>query len=370
MKKILYSLVVMIFVLMPLLCGCHEHEAGKWVIKVEPTCSKEGKQVLECIKCGKEMKSESIEKLEHNLSDWIVESAPTCEKYGVNKKVCFTCNESVEYMKIESTGHEYVSDSLACIYCNQTMPEYKSIKDYQNICSYVNGVYYYNSSETSIAINLDSFNTSNIKFGFSSSVRHIRIIGNVNETYNNIRFVVEPSNLGVTIDFINTNIISSDTIIKSNSPYDLNINFYGTRNSLITRDGEDGDNGPYIGRDASNGSSSYDVINTFSRVSILCESNLVIRGGNGGNGGHGRSDAALPLVGGDGGNGGNGGSGIIANEIILSLINGCTRENIKISGGAAGLGGDGGAGGFYCSDGTDGKDGVPGKATSVSITYK
>lgn len=370
MKKTLNIVLIAIIACILVSCNKHEHQGGEWQVIEEPTCSKAGKKVQFCLECGEEVNSVSLSKLEHKLSDWEMDTPVTCTKNGLNKKTCLVCNEIVRYEKVESTGHKYVYNSLECINCNETMKEYTSFQDYMTHCSYYNGTYEYTSTEISFVINLNSFHMEDITYLFPSNIKYVRIVGNADQTYNNVRFVVDPSSSGITLDFVNVNIYSTNTIITNNNKNDLRIGFYGTKNSLITKDGVRGADGPYIGRDAENGTSSSNVIDTFSTVSIECASNVIIKGGKGGDGGNGRSDSFAPLVGGDGGNGGNGGTGIVARDIIISFLSGYTKNNITITGGAAGTGGNGGEGGLFADDGDDGISGTSGKATSVAITYK
>ena len=44
---------------------------------------------------------------EHEFGKWIVDLEPTCDSIGVNYRVCAKCNE-IEYDYIEKTNHEYV----------------------------------------------------------------------------------------------------------------------------------------------------------------------------------------------------------------------------------------------------------------------
>lgn len=82
------------------------HEFGAWYVTEQPTCSKEGKQVRECKKCGKE-ESEPLAKSEHEYRKTVLKE-PTCEEDGLKESHCLRegCTEKKEE-KMQKLEHKY-----------------------------------------------------------------------------------------------------------------------------------------------------------------------------------------------------------------------------------------------------------------------
>ena len=48
------------------------HKFGKWIERTKSTCTENGEEVRQCLKCGKK-ETRAIKKIGHNFSDWRIE---------------------------------------------------------------------------------------------------------------------------------------------------------------------------------------------------------------------------------------------------------------------------------------------------------
>ena len=93
MKKILILTLcfLMCFItLTPTAFAKCSHKNTKWETLQEATCTKAGKRVKLCTKCGKSLKTETIKKKNHTLKRYIKKA--TCTSNGLNWERCSRCN--------------------------------------------------------------------------------------------------------------------------------------------------------------------------------------------------------------------------------------------------------------------------------------
>lgn len=81
------------------------HKNTKWETLQEATCTKAGKRVKLCTKCGKSLKTERIKKKNHTLKRYIKKA--TCTSNGLNWERCSRCNYTHVLNKIPAKGHAF-----------------------------------------------------------------------------------------------------------------------------------------------------------------------------------------------------------------------------------------------------------------------
>ncbi|WP_461815719.1 sialidase family protein [Faecalimonas sp.] len=84
-----------------------QHSWGKWTVVVEPSCTKEGKEVRVCEKCGLEEKR--VVKPNKHTEKLVNKKAPTCAEEGyTGDLVCAVCGEMLQKGKtIEKAEHSF-----------------------------------------------------------------------------------------------------------------------------------------------------------------------------------------------------------------------------------------------------------------------
>ena len=63
----------------------HTHTPSEWTVKVQPTCTEDGSEVIVCTECKELLDSRTIEKLGHEEGEWLT-IEPTCTETG---RTCF-----------------------------------------------------------------------------------------------------------------------------------------------------------------------------------------------------------------------------------------------------------------------------------------
>jgi hypothetical protein len=101
-KKLCIVLILAMVALACMLCGCHEHKFGEWIIVEEPSCTKDGLSECYC-ECG--------ERLQGNLAssghDYSVNTLPpTCTESGYTIYTCKKCGETQSDYSAP-TGHSH-----------------------------------------------------------------------------------------------------------------------------------------------------------------------------------------------------------------------------------------------------------------------
>ena len=66
------------------------HDFTDWGLYTEPTCTENGEETRNCVRCGEEEKR-TVPKLGHQFSDWIVEKKATASQTGVKARYCKAC---------------------------------------------------------------------------------------------------------------------------------------------------------------------------------------------------------------------------------------------------------------------------------------
>lgn len=108
MKKILILTLcfLMCFItLTPTAFAKCSHKNTKWETLQEATCTKAGKRVKLCTKCGKSLKTERIKKKNHTLKRYIKKA--TCTSNGLNWERCSRCKYTRVLNKIPAKGHAF-----------------------------------------------------------------------------------------------------------------------------------------------------------------------------------------------------------------------------------------------------------------------
>jgi len=75
--------------------GSHEHVSGSAQrVITQPTCSRTGVRIFDCIFCNAEARRENIQRLSHTPSgSWVISKAATCSEEGARIRRCRDCNE-------------------------------------------------------------------------------------------------------------------------------------------------------------------------------------------------------------------------------------------------------------------------------------
>ena len=81
------------------------HKNTKLVVLKEVTCTRNGKCVKVCIKCGKNLKTCSVKKLGHTYKHIYIK--PTCNNRGWEGTMCKRCGYSVAEKSYPALGHNY-----------------------------------------------------------------------------------------------------------------------------------------------------------------------------------------------------------------------------------------------------------------------
>lgn len=76
------------------------HTEGKWVVDKKATCTASGSKHKECTECGEILATETIEALGHTEGDWEVDKKATTTTAGKKHKECTVCGETLETAKI------------------------------------------------------------------------------------------------------------------------------------------------------------------------------------------------------------------------------------------------------------------------------
>ena len=76
------------------------HTEGKWVVDKKATCTASGSKHKECTECGEILTTETIEPLGHTEGDWITDKKATTTTAGKKHKECTECGETLETEKI------------------------------------------------------------------------------------------------------------------------------------------------------------------------------------------------------------------------------------------------------------------------------
>lgn len=98
----------------------HDYATLEARVIEEPDCERYGYKILTCSKCGNE-KTEYIDYLGHKFSEsiydegWERKVEPTCTKDGKDRKVCLICNKAYD-RKLGKLGHEMVDGDCTTPY--------------------------------------------------------------------------------------------------------------------------------------------------------------------------------------------------------------------------------------------------------------
>jgi len=88
--------------------GPHEHvAANSQRVITQPTCSRTGIRVFDCIFCNTEARRENIQRLRHTAGgDWIISKAADCSEEGERIRRCRDCNEEAVKEAIPKLPHK------------------------------------------------------------------------------------------------------------------------------------------------------------------------------------------------------------------------------------------------------------------------
>lgn len=81
------------------------HKSTKWITLKEATCTKDGRYVKVCTKCGKNLETRTIKKLGHTYKHLYVKA--TCNNRGWEGTMCKRCGYSVAEKSYPALGHNY-----------------------------------------------------------------------------------------------------------------------------------------------------------------------------------------------------------------------------------------------------------------------
>ncbi|MBQ4603766.1 MAG: hypothetical protein IJB16_04105, partial [Clostridia bacterium] len=82
----------------------HNCVAGDWVTTIPATCFMEGAQVKNCLTCGIQMETRTLEKTAH--TNMIVTVPATCTEKGSVVSSCGVCGAAISSEETEATGHD------------------------------------------------------------------------------------------------------------------------------------------------------------------------------------------------------------------------------------------------------------------------
>ena len=339
-----------------------EAKGHSWVIDkaVLSTCAAYGYTEGEhCSSCAfVKVAQVKLDKEEHVVvADAAVE--PTCDTVGYTEgSHCKICNEAIIKQKtVSALGHDYSKLTNTCSKCSgKEYPEYWSLEELVNASD---------SDENKGAVIYFDYLALNPSLSYTITIEkdcpYIRLVGNINSTYNNVRFVTEERTTDLKIDLVNMNLIPSiqnDHLFKINSTATVHFGFYGDYCFIEGMNGSKGDNRTLgTAGNGSAGKSAIDAEKATVKITIGTEHTYIV-GGDGGNGGKGSMGAS-------GGNGGNGGVAIYANKIEVCFEEGYSASNLTILGGE---GGEKGKASVWPGD--DGKKGSSAEPTNVPIIYE
>lgn len=80
------------------------HAYGEWYVLTEPTCTREGVQARDCVRCGQQ----ETEPIPHQGHEYVVEVvAPTCTARGYTSHYCPGCGDRFRTDYTDPVGHQY-----------------------------------------------------------------------------------------------------------------------------------------------------------------------------------------------------------------------------------------------------------------------
>ncbi len=356
---------------------------------VAPTCTETGlTEGSHCEMCNKiEIAQKTVPALGHTeVKDEAIEATCTSEGKGEGSH-CSVCEAIIKKQSvIPMKEHSYSTSDWKCTVCRKNeYIEYTNYSDYYHNCTVTenNGVVTltYNQSDP-VGLNINKFPLDGNKtyvFVFGSNAGKGKIASN-GAQYGNVRIKIESRNTPFDLKISNVALINYSTVISSSAPT-LNLGFYGATCTLACTKASNGANGAGYGTwevgNGGNGGSGANgnvAISCSGNLNITCGVAVYITGGSGGDGGNGGNSKSSGSSGGNGGNGGNGAFGIKANEINVSFVNGKTKSDFTVRGGAGGTGGTGGWGSAFLgigkiNRGAAGASGSSALASNVSINY-
>ena len=349
----------------------------------EATCTEQGNGVGEkCSVCGTVTAPPEIYPMLPHTEVVSAGRAATCVEAGYTDEVtCGVCHGALSpRIDIPALGHSY-SNLGICGVCRLTEHrEYTSYGDYAAVCnvSETSGVVTltYNSPDP-VGINIHLFALDPSKtyvFSFGSNAGKVKISGNPDATYGNVRISVASRGSAFSLLLSDLRLYNYNTVISS-AAHTLNLGFFGSRCAIETTTaagGANGVSGESFVTSAVHGKSGANAnvaISCSGIINITCGATTYLKGGNGGNGGNGGDPSGLGADGGNGGRGGNGAHAIYANQITATFTEGTDRSALSVVGGSGGAGGSGGDGTWLGSDGSNGAGGSSATATNVSINY-
>ncbi|MBQ8015555.1 MAG: hypothetical protein IJ264_05150, partial [Clostridia bacterium] len=82
----------------------HNCVAGEWVTTIPATCFMEGAQVKNCLTCGIQMETRTLEKTAH--TNMVITTPATCTEKGSVVTSCGVCGAAISSEETEATGHD------------------------------------------------------------------------------------------------------------------------------------------------------------------------------------------------------------------------------------------------------------------------
>ncbi len=174
--------------------GAHIHAFGEWEVTTNPTCTANGIKERHC-SCGEKQTGEVF--ATHQYNEGTITQAPTCTNEGSKTVTCTVCNKN-EVRTIPALGHSKDSTGK-CTLCglvslNMTAKQTEEAKTIKTMTHTVNEY----STQVSISITLKD---------------------------DNEYYIYVPAYVDVTIKGEDGTILYSETIIKKDSQYGVEIDY-------------------------------------------------------------------------------------------------------------------------------------------------
>ena len=92
------------------------------MVTLQPTCSKEGELIYDCVYCDATMKDSISATGEHKWGVWVPDTEASCTTDGTQLRACYICGD-VQAQSIPALGHQY--ENGYCTRCNAKDPDYQ-----------------------------------------------------------------------------------------------------------------------------------------------------------------------------------------------------------------------------------------------------